>query len=147
MRFDEFSEDWLRHTRSRGLAPKTLETYQNFVEHHLVPAFGEKRLGALTRKDVEDYLVSKAGKRPLRVRRQPRNPRRRPAAVAAVVRTRAQPARRVAAGPEQELPAARVPTASARAPSTRRSPRFRMISAKKYSRPKHWRVSRFLMTG
>lgn len=59
MRFGEFADDWLRRSRARGLAPKTLETYQDFVEHHLVPAFGEKRLGALIRKDIEDYLVRK----------------------------------------------------------------------------------------
>ncbi len=59
IRFGEFAEAWIHHARARGLAPKTLETYQDFVEHHLVPWFGEKRLGALTRKDIEDYLLHK----------------------------------------------------------------------------------------
>jgi len=59
MRLAEFADDWLRRIRARGLAPKTLEAYTDFVEHHPAPAFGEKRLGALTRNDIEGYLVVK----------------------------------------------------------------------------------------
>jgi hypothetical protein len=33
--------------------------YESFVTQHRTPAFGETRLGALTRKNVEDYLVRK----------------------------------------------------------------------------------------
>lgn len=75
-RFSDFAEDWLHRIRARGLAPKTVEAYQDFVEHHFVPAFGEMRLGALTRADVENYLVHKL-ETPRMVRH--RSPVRRPA--------------------------------------------------------------------
>lgn len=59
-RFDEFSEDWLQRTAGRRLAPKTLESYEDMVQHHLLPVFGGTRLGSLTRRDVEIYLARKA---------------------------------------------------------------------------------------
>ncbi|HEY6103587.1 MAG TPA: site-specific integrase [bacterium] len=58
-RFADFARDWLRRKRGDGLAPKTLESYEDFIEHHFVPWFGEMRLGAITVKDVQDYKAHK----------------------------------------------------------------------------------------
>lgn len=61
--FDEFADDWLQRLTGRNLAPKTLESYQGIVRLHLIPAFGKKHLGAITRRDVEVFLVEKASVR------------------------------------------------------------------------------------
>lgn len=63
MRFAEFADDWLQRLNGRNLAPKTLESYQGIVRLHLMPAFGEQRLGAITRRDVEVFLAEKASVR------------------------------------------------------------------------------------
>jgi integrase len=41
----------------RRLAPKTSDSYRGLVHLHLFPAFGEMRLGSVTRADVERYLA------------------------------------------------------------------------------------------
>lgn len=58
--FDEFARDWVRRIRARGLKPKTLESYEGTVDVHLRPAFGSVRLGAITRRDVEDFVTTLA---------------------------------------------------------------------------------------
>ena len=57
-RFGEYADEWLRR-KARDLRLKTLESYQGTVDVHLRPVFGEMRLGAITRRDVEAYLTAK----------------------------------------------------------------------------------------
>src|SRR5436853_4974518 len=59
-RFGEYADDWLRRIRARGLKPKTLESYEGTVNVHLRPVFGEARLGAITRRDVENFMTTLA---------------------------------------------------------------------------------------
>ena len=59
MRFDEYAEEWLRRVRARNLAPASVEVYEGMVRHHLLPFFGGMRLGAITRRDIDRYLVEK----------------------------------------------------------------------------------------
>ena len=70
-RFAEFADDWLQRQSVR-LRPKTIELYEDLIGYHLKPAFGEMRLGAITRRDVEAYLVEHG--------RAPRPGRKRPSA-------------------------------------------------------------------
>lgn len=58
VRFAEFAQDWLKRIASR-VKPKTLETYGNALHRHLLPRFGEMRLGAISRREVESYLLDK----------------------------------------------------------------------------------------
>src|SRR5438034_8206287 len=58
VRFAEFARDWLKRIASR-VKPKTLETYENALQRHLLPRFGEMRLGALSRREVESYVLEK----------------------------------------------------------------------------------------
>jgi integrase len=65
--FAEFAAEWLERQRARGLRPKTLEAYEDALDHHLLPTFGALRLGAITRRDVDAYLVARvAVRRPRR---------------------------------------------------------------------------------
>jgi len=57
MRFDEYSAEWLERMRPPWVRPSTWGSYEDAVER-LLPFFGEKRLGAITREDVQAYLVS-----------------------------------------------------------------------------------------
>ena len=61
MRFADFAEDWLKRI-ARRIKPKTLETYENAMRHHLLSHFGGMRLGAITRREVESYLLDKVAK-------------------------------------------------------------------------------------
>jgi len=54
-----FAAEWLDRTRARGLRPKTIEAYEDALDHHVLPVFGAMRLGAITRRDVDAYLVTK----------------------------------------------------------------------------------------
>ncbi len=57
VRFGQFADDWLRRRSYQGLRPKTLQDYRGAVDGHLRLAFGEMRLGAIRRADVERFLV------------------------------------------------------------------------------------------
>ncbi len=70
-RFAEFADDWLTQARAR-VRPKTADFYRVLLDHHLRPFFGEMRLGAITRADVEKYL--------LQASTTPRDGRKHPAA-------------------------------------------------------------------
>ena len=59
-RFGEFADDWLRRARARGLRPKTLESYEGTIAVRLRPVFGETRLGAVSRRDVKDFVTTLA---------------------------------------------------------------------------------------
>jgi integrase len=58
-RFAEFSDNWLQRQRARGLRPATIVSYEGTVTVHLQSAFGEMRLGAITRSAVEAYVAAK----------------------------------------------------------------------------------------
>ncbi len=64
--FGEFADGWLRRVRARGLKPKTIESYEATVNTHLRPVFGEMRLGAIIRRDIEAFVTTLAetGTRP-----------------------------------------------------------------------------------
>ena len=78
MRFDEYAAEWMRRVRARNLAPASVEIYEGMVRHHLLPFFGGMRLGAITRRDVDRYLVeeregrTRRGKKGQRVPISPR---------------------------------------------------------------------------
>lgn len=55
-RFGEFAADWLRR-KAPGLKPKTYESYDDVITHHLAPRFGDRHLGSITRHAVEEYLA------------------------------------------------------------------------------------------
>jgi integrase len=56
-RFEEVAAAWLDRMRPPRVRAKTWEGYEDAVER-LLPYFGGRRLGAITREDVEAYLVS-----------------------------------------------------------------------------------------
>ncbi len=58
-RFAEFADDWLRRQRVRGLRPATIVSCEGTVTLHLRPAFGEMRLGAITRTAVDDFVTAR----------------------------------------------------------------------------------------
>ncbi|MDQ7840602.1 MAG: tyrosine-type recombinase/integrase [bacterium] len=55
--FDEVAAAWLERMRPPRVQAKTFEDYEDAVER-LLPFFAGKRLGAITREDVEAWLVS-----------------------------------------------------------------------------------------
>ncbi len=57
--FAEFAQDWLYRRRAR-LRPKTVELYEDLLQHHLLPVFGQMRLGAISRRAVEAFLATHA---------------------------------------------------------------------------------------
>ncbi len=57
-RFGEYADSWLERVRAR-VKPKTAELYTIVVERHLRPAFGEARLGSISRGDIEAFLAGK----------------------------------------------------------------------------------------
>jgi hypothetical protein len=68
--FAEFATGWMDRQRARGLRPKTLESYEDALTHHLLPTFGAVRLGAVTRRDVDAFLVERTQVRRSRLRRK-----------------------------------------------------------------------------
>ena len=62
MRFAEFADDWLARIRAR-VKPTTWESYEDAAER-LRPAFGEQRLGAITRHEIERWLTGPHHGRP-----------------------------------------------------------------------------------
>lgn len=62
---------WVTESLPGRVAPKGIESYESMVRVHLIPAFGKKRLSALTPADVERLLNAKlaAGKSLSTVRR------------------------------------------------------------------------------
>lgn len=56
-RFADVAADWQKRMRPPRVRSSTWESYQDAIER-LLPYFGEKRLGAITRDDVQSFLVS-----------------------------------------------------------------------------------------
>lgn len=55
--FAELVETW-RETRARALAPRTRERYDSIIRKYLLPAFGVRPVGALSRADVKRYFAA-----------------------------------------------------------------------------------------
>lgn len=51
-KFAAYAEQWLA---SRTLAPKTRSDYRNYLDRHLIPVFGKRRLGQVTVADVREW--------------------------------------------------------------------------------------------
>lgn len=54
--FGEYAEEWLRTVKSPTVKPTTLQDYQSLFNVHLLPAFGVRPLGEVTRADVQALL-------------------------------------------------------------------------------------------
>ena len=55
-RFMDVAEDWMLHgERKRGLKHGTLRDYRYTLRTHLLPAFGEHDIAAITRHDIERW--------------------------------------------------------------------------------------------
>jgi integrase len=54
--FEQASESWLK---ACAASPSTVHDYRQCLRGHLVPAFGDKRLGAITVDDLNAYLEAK----------------------------------------------------------------------------------------
>lgn len=66
-RFADFAAEWLERQRARQLKPKTLEAYEDALAH-LLPAFSEFHIGAISRRDVDAFLVAQT--KATRIRRK-----------------------------------------------------------------------------
>ena len=55
--FGDYATTWLanRHVAGRPIKTRTREHYAAILEHHLLPAFGDKPLAAITPRDVRDW--------------------------------------------------------------------------------------------
>ena len=51
-RFDTYAGRWMAN---RGLRPKTKQSYERILTHHLIPAFGDRQLAAITPAMVRDW--------------------------------------------------------------------------------------------
>lgn len=62
-------EQWLTYwlaevcPNKKRMKPKTLRNYQSYVEQHLVPALGKKKLNAITAQDVRSMMTGVMAKR------------------------------------------------------------------------------------
>jgi Phage integrase, N-terminal SAM-like domain len=55
-RFMDVAEDWMLHgERKRGLKHGTLRDYRYTLRTHLLPAFGDHDIAAITRQDIERW--------------------------------------------------------------------------------------------
>lgn len=65
----DFKEEWLRACRLRNCRPRTLDTYREKLETHVIPTLGKERLDRLTATDVEKLYHHKldAGLSPGRI--------------------------------------------------------------------------------
>ncbi|MCA1704540.1 MAG: site-specific integrase [Actinobacteria bacterium] len=59
-RFDEVATAWLASIQSRR-KPKTVEGYQRLLRVHVLPAFGNRRVGSITYSDADRFVRSIEG--------------------------------------------------------------------------------------
>ena len=67
--FADYAQTWLagRHVAGRPIKPRTRAHYQDILDSHLLPTFGNRQLGAITPKDVRDWhTATLADKRTMR---------------------------------------------------------------------------------
>lgn len=69
VRFDEVAAAWLESIESRR-KPKTVEGYERLLHVHVLPAFGNRRVGSITYGDVDRFVrsVESLGRQPGTVR-------------------------------------------------------------------------------
>jgi len=55
-RFAQIAAEWLEHgERKRGLKYSTLKDYRYLINTHLLPTFGDQKVVAITRRDIERW--------------------------------------------------------------------------------------------
>jgi len=59
--FEEYAEKWLSGYVAANLKPATYCSYKCVLENHLLPAFGEQPMNAITREAVKEFLYQKKG--------------------------------------------------------------------------------------
>lgn len=57
--FREYAETWITVNVPATCKPSTLRDYQCIMERHVLPVFGRKRVDAITRMDVKQFLMGK----------------------------------------------------------------------------------------
>jgi integrase len=64
--FAAYAATWLagRHVAGRPIKPRTRAHYQGILDDHLLPAFGNRQLAAITPKDVRDWHAATLAGRP-----------------------------------------------------------------------------------
>jgi integrase len=64
--FAAYATTWLegRHVTGRPIKPRTRAHYQNILDDHLVPTFGNRQLSAITPADVRDWHATTLVDRP-----------------------------------------------------------------------------------
>ena len=64
--FTAYAATWLagRHVAGRPIKPRTRAHYQALLDDHLLPAFGNRQLGAITPKHVRDWHADTLTNRP-----------------------------------------------------------------------------------
>jgi len=67
--FAQAAAEWLRHAeQERGVKPSTLVGYRSIVSSELLPAFGERRLDAITPREIELWRSAEIKRRGLNPR-------------------------------------------------------------------------------
>jgi len=59
--FGEYSGKWIKYIRTMR-RQSTHESYKQKLDGHVLPVFKDRKLDTITRGDIRDYLLSKAGK-------------------------------------------------------------------------------------
>ena len=55
--FVDFSREWLRDYARVVVAPRTFESYETILRTHLIPEFGDLRLGGITRRHLDAFVA------------------------------------------------------------------------------------------
>lgn len=58
----DFLGYWIETSVKKDRAPKTVESYEGVIANHVIPVIGRKRLGSLSRQDVQQMLDVVAAK-------------------------------------------------------------------------------------
>jgi integrase len=66
MTFADYAANWLagRHVAGRPIKPRTRAHYQDILDDHLIAAFGDRQLGAITPAEVRDWHAKTLTDRP-----------------------------------------------------------------------------------
>lgn len=55
--FKEYAQRWLKDYVSTRVKPRTMESYDQLLEKHLLPVFGEKKLSAINTADIQSFAA------------------------------------------------------------------------------------------
>lgn len=58
--FADFAEKWLTEYAKPNVSQRTCWDYRKIVEGHLIPAFGEKMLAAITTEEIQEFVARQA---------------------------------------------------------------------------------------